>query len=120
MQKILQIILDCDQLVTGWAFQGSNYFGWDFRASPIPKFQRPGPLAERRGVSGDTILEIIAGKVSMPAEGKLKIELGFIVFLIACAIAKGLLVDGKRTWPGVELGCKCVSRAVLPWSEEQT
>ena len=31
-------------------------------------------------------------------------------------IAKGLLVDGKWTWPGVELGCKCASRSVLPWT----
>jgi hypothetical protein len=35
-------------------------------------------------------LEIIAGTVSMPAEGKLKIELGFIVVLIACAIGAGI------------------------------
>ena len=32
-------------------------------------------------------------------------------------IAKGLFVDGKWTWPGVELGCKCVSRSVLPWTK---
>jgi len=31
-------------------------------------------------------------------------------------IAKGLLVDGKWTWPRVGLGCKCVSRSVLPWT----
>jgi hypothetical protein len=31
-------------------------------------------------------------------------------------IAKGLLIDGKWTWPGVEFGCKCVSRSVLPWT----
>lgn len=29
-------------------------------------------------------------------------------------IIKGLLVSGKRTWPGVEEGCKCSSRSVLP------
>jgi hypothetical protein len=29
--------------------------------------------------------------------------------------SKGLLVDGKWTWPGVEDGCKCVSRIVLPF-----
>ncbi|MBS0586854.1 MAG: hypothetical protein JSS37_02620 [Proteobacteria bacterium] len=28
-------------------------------------------------------------------------------------IDKGLLLDGKWTWPGVEDGCKCSSRAVL-------
>ncbi len=33
-------------------------------------------------------------------------------------IAKGLFVDGKWTWPGVERGCKCTSRAVLPWTKE--
>ena len=33
-------------------------------------------------------------------------------------IAKGLFVDGKWTWPGVEEGCKCCSRPVLPWSGE--
>lgn len=29
-------------------------------------------------------------------------------------ISKGLLVDGKWTWPGIEAGCKCTSRVVLP------
>ena len=29
-------------------------------------------------------------------------------------ISKGLFVDGKWTWPGVEEGCKCLARAVLP------
>ena len=29
-------------------------------------------------------------------------------------ISKGLFVDGKWTWPGVEEGCKCCSRSVLP------
>jgi hypothetical protein len=33
-------------------------------------------------------------------------------------ISKGLFVDGKWTWPGVEKGCKCSSRSVLPWLEE--
>jgi uncharacterized protein with gpF-like domain len=33
-------------------------------------------------------------------------------------IAKGLFVDGKWTHPGVEEGCKCTARSVLPWSEE--
>jgi hypothetical protein len=31
-------------------------------------------------------------------------------------IAKGLFVDGKWTRPGVEEGCKCASKAVLPWT----
>jgi len=31
-------------------------------------------------------------------------------------IAKGLFVDGKWTRPGVEEGCKCTARAVLPWT----
>jgi len=29
-------------------------------------------------------------------------------------ISKGLFVDGKWTWPGVEEGCKCAARAILP------
>jgi uncharacterized protein with gpF-like domain len=33
-------------------------------------------------------------------------------------IGKGLFVDGKWTWPGVEEGCKCASRAISPASEE--
>jgi uncharacterized protein with gpF-like domain len=33
-------------------------------------------------------------------------------------ISKGLFVDGKWTWPGVEEGCKCSSRPILPWLEE--
>jgi uncharacterized protein with gpF-like domain len=33
-------------------------------------------------------------------------------------ISKGLFVDGKWTWPGVEEGCKCVARAILPQSED--
>jgi hypothetical protein len=33
-------------------------------------------------------------------------------------ISKGLLVNGKWTWPGVEEGCKCTSRSVLPGLEE--
>lgn len=32
-------------------------------------------------------------------------------------IAKGLFVDGKWTRPGAELGCKCVSKSVLPWTK---
>jgi hypothetical protein len=32
-------------------------------------------------------------------------------------ISKGLFVDGKWTWPGVEEGCKCSSRSVLPGLE---
>ena len=32
-------------------------------------------------------------------------------------ISKGLFVDGKWTWPGVEEGCKCASRAILPGLE---
>lgn len=30
-------------------------------------------------------------------------------------ISKGLFVDGKWTWPGVEEGCRCSSRSVLPF-----
>ena len=33
-------------------------------------------------------------------------------------ISKGLFLEGKWTWPGVEEGCKCVSRSVLPGLEE--
>lgn len=33
-------------------------------------------------------------------------------------ISKGLFVDSKWTWPGVEEGCKCSSRPVLPSLEE--
>jgi hypothetical protein len=33
-------------------------------------------------------------------------------------ISKGLFVDGKWIWPGVEEGCKCCSRPVLPGLEE--
>jgi len=29
-------------------------------------------------------------------------------------VRKGLFLDGKWTWPGMEEGCKCVSRIVLP------
>ena len=32
-------------------------------------------------------------------------------------LSKGLLVNGKWTWPGVEDGCRCSSRAVLPWTK---
>lgn len=31
---------------------------------------------------------------------------------------KGLIVDGKQTWPGMELECKCVSKAVIPGFED--
>ena len=31
-------------------------------------------------------------------------------------IAKGLFVDGKWARPGVEEGCKCSARSVLPWT----
>lgn len=33
-------------------------------------------------------------------------------------IRTGLFVDGKWTWPGVEEGCKCASRSILPGLEE--
>ena len=33
-------------------------------------------------------------------------------------IRKGLFVDGKWTWPGVEEGCKCTSRSILPGLEK--
>lgn len=29
-------------------------------------------------------------------------------------VSEGMLLDGKQTWPGVELNCRCVCRAVLP------
>jgi hypothetical protein len=32
-------------------------------------------------------------------------------------VSKGLFVDGKWTWPGVEEDCKCVSRSILPGLE---
>ncbi len=28
-------------------------------------------------------------------------------------VREGLTIDGKRTWPGREVGCKCVSKAVM-------
>lgn len=31
-------------------------------------------------------------------------------------LSRGLLVDGKWTWPGVEDGCKCCSRPIQPGS----
>jgi hypothetical protein len=34
-------------------------------------------------------------------------------------ISKGLFVDGKWTWPGVEEGCKCTSRSIIPGLEKQ-
>jgi hypothetical protein len=33
-------------------------------------------------------------------------------------IAEGLVVDGKRTWPGHEDGCRCMSRTLVPGFEE--
>lgn len=33
--------------------------------------------------------------------------------------SKGLFVDGKWTWPGVEEGCKCSSRSMFPEFEKQ-
>ncbi len=30
-------------------------------------------------------------------------------------LSQGLLVDGKWTWPGIEEGCKCSSRPLLPY-----
>ena len=33
-------------------------------------------------------------------------------------IRKGLFVNGKWTWPGVEEGCKCTSRSILPGLEK--
>ena len=29
-------------------------------------------------------------------------------------ISKGMLLNGKWTWPGVEPGCRCVSKSVIP------
>ena len=29
-------------------------------------------------------------------------------------VAEGLLLNGKRTWPGVEPGCRCISKSVIP------
>ena len=29
-------------------------------------------------------------------------------------VRKGMFLDGKWTWPGVEPGCRCVSKAVIP------
>ena len=33
-------------------------------------------------------------------------------------ISEGLFVDGKWTWPGVDEGCKCVSRSIIPGLEK--
>lgn len=33
-------------------------------------------------------------------------------------LSKGLLLDGKWTWPGVDDGCKCSSRSVMPWTPD--
>jgi hypothetical protein len=32
-------------------------------------------------------------------------------------VSKGLFIDNKWTWPGVEDGCKCTSRSILPGFE---
>lgn len=29
-------------------------------------------------------------------------------------ISKGMFLEGKWTWPGVEIGCRCVSKSVVP------
>jgi uncharacterized protein with gpF-like domain len=29
-------------------------------------------------------------------------------------VSKGMFLDGKWTWPGVEVNCRCVARAVIP------
>ena len=29
-------------------------------------------------------------------------------------VAEGLLVGGRRIWPGYDLGCKCVAKSVVP------
>ncbi len=34
-------------------------------------------------------------------------------------ISKGLFVDGKWTWPGVEEGCKCIPRSIIPGLERR-
>jgi hypothetical protein len=34
------------------------------------------------------------------------------------SIAKGLLMNGKRTWPGHEDGCKCIGRTIIPGFED--
>ena len=33
-------------------------------------------------------------------------------------IDKGMYLDGKWTWPGVEINCRCVSRSVIPGLED--
>lgn len=32
-------------------------------------------------------------------------------------IAKGMFLEGKFTWPGVEINCRCVSRSIIPGLE---
>ena len=27
---------------------------------------------------------------------------------------EGALIDGKRIWPGTEIGCHCMSRSIMP------
>lgn len=34
-------------------------------------------------------------------------------------ITDGMLLNGKRTWPGRELGCKCTSRSIIPGLEDK-
>jgi hypothetical protein len=29
-------------------------------------------------------------------------------------VSKGMFLDGKWTWPGVELGCRCASKSIVP------
>ncbi len=29
-------------------------------------------------------------------------------------VSRGMFLDGKWTWPGVELGCRCVSKPIVP------
>jgi hypothetical protein len=33
-------------------------------------------------------------------------------------VSKGLFVDGKWIWPGVEENCNCISRSIIPGLEE--
>jgi len=46
------------------------------------------------GRVGGSFFKIIAGKVGMSTEAKLKLELGFIVSLMVCAIGAGLFAYG--------------------------
>ncbi len=29
-------------------------------------------------------------------------------------VAEGMLIDGKRIWPGTEINCRCVARSIIP------